>query len=334
MAFRPALADVPDLIHSQKLPLLAIVGPTGSGKSELAVTIAEAFCGEIVNFDSIQVYRKLDIGSAKPSTIEQRGIPHHLLDVLEPNEELTAGAFAHRARTVLAELSEKGHLAVLVGGTGFYLRALLEGLSPAPNRDEALRARLTGRSPATLHRFLRRRDPTSASRIHPNDGQKLIRAIELTMLSGRPASEIQALARQALEGYSVIKIGLMPDRATLCARLNERCARMFQRGLLGETAALLGAGTPPGTKSLQSLGYKQAVSHLTGGVTLGAAIEDCQAKTRQYAKRQMTWFRAEKDVYWVSGFGDDPVIQHQVIEHIRSSLNSVASPSVRSEAAL
>jgi tRNA dimethylallyltransferase len=313
-----------DLLHPPKLPLLALVGPTGSGKSELAVTIAEAFCGEIVNFDSIQVYRRLDIGSAKPSPAEQLRVPHHLLSILDVTEELTAGAFARGARTVLAEVSQRGHLPVLVGGTGFYLRALLDGLSPAPHRDEALRANLTGRSPRALHRFLRRQDSVSALRIHPNDTQKLIRAIELTVLAGRPASETQAAARQALEGYSVIKIGLAPDRTALCTRLNQRCARMFESGLLEETEALLAEGVRPATKSLQSLGYKQAVAYLTGGMTLEAAIEECQVKTRQYAKRQMTWFRAGKDVYWLSGFGSDEAIKRQAMEYVRSSPNSVA----------
>jgi tRNA dimethylallyltransferase len=311
------------LLHLSKRPLLAIVGPTGSGKSDLALAIAEAFCGEIVNFDSIQVYRGLDIGSAKPSPEAQCRVPHHLLNILDVTDELTAGAFARRARKLLPEVSGRGHLPVLVGGTGFYLRAVLDGLSPAPHRDQSLRARLSAAAPAALHRFLQRRDPLSASRIHPNDGQKLIRAIELTALAGRPASDTQAVARQGLEGYSVTKIGLAPDRATLCARLDRRCIHMFESGLLEETSALLIEGVPPDTKSLQSLGYKQAVAYLSGGISLETAIEECQIKTRQYAKRQMTWFRAEKNVHWLSGFGDDEAVRQRAVEYVRSSLDSM-----------
>jgi tRNA dimethylallyltransferase len=318
---------VSDLLHLPKRPLVAIVGPTGSGKSDLALTIAEAFCGEIVNFDSIQVYRRLDIGSAKPSPEAQRRVPHHLLNILDVTEELTAGAFARRARKLLPEVSGRGHLPVLVGGTGFYLRALLDGLSPAPHRDETLRARLSAAAPAALHRFLQRRDPLSASRIHPNDSQKLIRAIELTILAGRPASETQALARQGLEGYSVIKVGLAPKRAALRSRLDQRCVHMFECGLLEETGALLAEGVPADTKSLQSLGYKQAVAYLSGGMSLQAAIEECQIKTRQYAKRQMTWFRAEKDVHWLPGFGGDETTKQCALEYVRSSLDSMPGPA-------
>lgn len=309
-------------MHSPKLALVAIIGPTGAGKSELALTLAEAFQGEIVNFDSIQVYRRLDIGSAKIPPSERRGIPHHMLDILEVTDELTAGAFARQARIVLRDISGKGGLPVLVGGTGFYLRALLQGLSPAPDRDETLRAKLAERPPGVLHRFLRRRDPASARRIHPNDGQKLIRAVEMIVLAGRPASEMQAAPRHGLEGYSVIRIGLAPERSALRSRLDKRTARMFKSGLLDETAALLQDGVPPHTKALQSLGYKQAVAYLAGRMTLQAAIEDCQVKTRQYAKRQMTWFRAEGNVFWLPGFGSDHEIQQQAIECLRRALNS------------
>jgi tRNA dimethylallyltransferase len=301
-------------------PLIAVIGPTGAGKSELAVKLAQCFDGEIVNFDSIQVYRELNIGSAKPSASERSGIPHHLMDILQVNEELTAGAFASLARGALRDISSRHRVPILAGGTGFYLRALLDGLSPAPLRDKNLRSKLARRAPAALHRFLRRYDPATAARIHPRDTQKLIRAVEMTVLAGRPASQTQAAPRQALQGYSAIKIGLAPDRAALCARLNERAVRMFEGGLLEETASLLAKGVSPEAKPLQSLGYKQAVAHLTGDMDLADAIEQCQTKTRQYAKRQMTWFRAEKDVFWISGFGGDPGLQQQAIAQIEPAL--------------
>lgn len=310
-------------VHSMSVPLLAVLGPTGSGKTELAVVLARALGGEIVNFDSIQVYRRLDIGSAKPSETERGGIPHHLLDVLDVTEELTAGAFARRARTALDQIADRRRLPVLVGGTGFYLRALLDGLSAAPQRDPALRERLARRRAAVLHRLLRRCDPVSAQKIHPNDGQKLIRAIEMTVLAGRPASQTQALPRDTLEGYSAVKIGLAPDRAALRRRLDDRCARMFENGLLRETSTLLNEGISPRTKPLQSLGYKQAVAHLTGEMTLAAAIEDCQIKTRQYAKRQMTWFRAEQNVYWLAGFGFEDSLRREAFEYVERSLSSL-----------
>ena len=286
----------------------------------MALTLAAAFQGEIVNFDSIQVYRALDIGSAKVPEPERRGIPHHLLDILDVTEELTAGAYAGRARGVLADISSRGRVPVLAGGTGFYLRALLDGLSPAPLRDEELRARLAARPAAVLHRFVRRHDPDAGRRIHPNDQQKLIRAVEMMILGGRPASELQDRPRIGLQGYLAIKIALNPDRAALRRKLDQRTSAMFREGLLEEAAALLACGVPPHTKALQSLGYKQAVACLQGDMTLGAAIEECQAKTRQYAKRQMTWFRAEKDVFWLTGFGADPEIQRRAVEHVSNLL--------------
>lgn len=273
-----------------------------------------------MNFDSIQVYRELNIGSAKPTEAERDGVPHHLLDILDIGQELTAGAFADRARKLLPEISARNRFPILVGGTGFYLRALLDGLSPAPLRDQALRTELGARAPAVLHRFLRGCDPAAAARIHPNDGQKLIRAIEMTVLAGQPATATQAEPRQPLSGFRVIKIGLAPDREALCLRLNERTERMFTSGLLEETQALLASGVPPGAKPLQSLGYKQAVAYLSGEIALEAAIEQCRAKTRQYAKRQMTWFRAEQNVFWLSGFGGEPGIQEQAVAHVRKCL--------------
>src|SRR5690348_686210 len=301
-------------------PLLVVAGPTGAGKSALALYLAEALEGEIVNYDSVQVYRGLEIGSAKTPAEERHGIPHHLIDTVDPGGELTAGAYASLARAVLDDLKARGVLPILAGGTGFYLRALLAGLTPAPARNSDLRSRLTAlaaRQPAALHRFLRRYDPTSAARIHPNDHQKLMRAIELTRLTGEPASRVQSFPRQGLDGFRVLQIGLDPPRRALREALDARSANMFRDGLLDETRALLESGLDPGAKSLQTLGYKQAVAFLTGQLPLADAIRQCQIKTRQYAKRQMTWFRSEQAIHWLCGFGSDPAIQETALNMAR-----------------
>ncbi len=285
-------------------PLIAIVGPTGSGKSALALSVAAQGRGEIINCDSVQVYSGLDIGSAKTPVPERLGLPHHLIDVVSPGGEMTAGDYARRAAEVLLGVKQRGHLPVIVGGTGFYLRAALEGLSPAPERNQPLRdrlARVAQRRPVALHRFLRTRDPDAARRIHPNDHQKLIRAIEM-------AGQIQP-ERQALAGFRVLKIGLNPPRAELYERINRRCRWMFENGLLEETRALLAAGIAPGAKALTTLGYRQAIAVITHNLPVEDAICDCQLRTRHYAKRQLTWFRAEADVHWLTGFGDNPEIQ-------------------------
>ncbi len=296
--------------------MIAVLGPTGSGKSGLAVALALQFRGEIVNCDSVQVYRWLDIGSAKLPEADRRGIPHHLLDILDLGQELTAGAYVRLARPALTDISSRNRLPILVGGTGFYLRALLDGLSPAPGRDPALRARLAGlaqRKPAALYRFLRWCDPAAAARIHANDHQKLGRAIELALLSGRAAAQAQPAHRDRLQGYSVLKIGLAPDRKELYRRLDLRSMSLFEDGLLEETSAVLGCGIGRDSKPLSTLGYKQAVAVLTGDMSLPHAISECQTKTRQYAKRQMTWFRREADVHWLSGFGTDAAVRNAAL---------------------
>jgi tRNA dimethylallyltransferase len=306
-------------------PLLAVVGPTGAGKSGLALHLAQALHGEIVNCDSVQVYRGLEIGSAKLSTGERRGIPHHLIDVVDPDGELTAGAYASLARAVLRDLEARRVLPIVAGGTGFYLRALLAGLSPAPARDPLLRSRLAAlaaRRPGALHRFLRRHDRASAARIHPNDRQKLVRAIELTRLAGQPASRVQSFPRHALAGFRILQIGLAPARGLLQEALDARSAEMFRSGLVEETCALIESGVDPRAKSLQTLGYKQAVEFLNGQSSFEDAIRQCQTKTRQYAKRQMTWFRGDPAIRWLSGFGSDPAIQEQALTMARQFLAS------------
>ena len=272
----------------------------------MGLYLAHELDGEIVGCDSVQVYTGVDIGSAKVPREERQGIPHHLLDVVAPTGKVTAGEYARLARTAVTEITERGRVPIIVGGTGLYLKALLEGLSPAPPRDELFRARLRNagaRRPEIFARYLRRFDPGSATRIHPNDRQKLTRAVELCHLSGGPASHIHGVARDALTGFRVLKIGLDPERAFLYDRLNTRTEWMFANGLLQETEALIRVCGTADSEVLRSLGYLQAGKYLRGGCSLAEAIADCQLKTRNYAKRQMTWFRSDPHINWINEFG-------------------------------
>lgn len=284
-------------------PAVAVVGPTGSGKSDLALDIAQRFGGEIVNCDSVQLYRHLHIGTAKTPEADRRGIPHHLLDILNPDEVFTAGDYVRIARPLLLEISGRGRLPVIVGGTGLYLRALQYGLFDAPRRDEALRARLLRRKQGSPHRLLRRLDPEAAKRIHPNDLQKTIRAVEVCLLQQRPISELQP-NREPMAGFHFLKLGLEPDRSALIERLNERCVRMFQAGLIEEVRHVLDTGFARTSKALESIGYREALLFLDGKLTPNQAVEMTQISTRQYAKRQLTWFRKEADIRWIHRFGN------------------------------
>ena len=307
-------------------PLLVIAGPTGSGKSDLALALARRFSGEIVNYDSVQLYRGLDIGSAKIPRDQRRDVPHHLLDVIGPGEELSAGAYARIAREAIDCIHRRGRLPILAGGTGFYLRALLDGLSPAPSRDTKLRNRLQAaavRRPALLHRVLRRFDPIAATRVHPNDMPKLIRAIEIIFLSGQSATDIQSAPRQPFEGVRPLKLGLMPERKLLYSYLNQRTERLFRNGLIEETRRLIDSGYAPDSKALRSVGYKQAVQIILGNLSVEAAIAECQTKTRQYAKRQITWFRSEPDLNWLSGFGSEDQVRQVALERSSAFLSRI-----------
>jgi len=295
--------------------LAVVVGPTGSGKSALALCLAKQFGGEVVNCDSLQLYRGFDIGTAKTLPGERRGIPHHLFDVLTPQESYSAGEYAREARNVIAEIAGRGRLPIVVGGTGFYLRALLEGLPVLPGRDERLRESLQKRErlrPGSLHRFLTRLEPGAAARIHANDVQKTMRALEVRLLTQQalpPPAEAQAL-----EGYAVIKLGLDPDRAALQQRLETRTRAMFAHGLLEEVRGLLAEEATGNEKPFEALGYKQALLHLGGVLTLEQAIESTIIETRQYAKRQRTWFRRDPEIRWFTGFGDDAEILAQATQ--------------------
>jgi tRNA dimethylallyltransferase len=301
-------------------PLIAILGPTGSGKSALAIELAVGFHGEIVNCDSLQLYRGFDVGTAKTPPSARRGIPHHLFDVIDDVKvAFSAGDYARQARETIAEITSRDRVPIIVGGTGFYLRALLEGLPDLPGRDEALRSRLSAREQrreGSLHRLLRRLDPAAAARIHSNDTQKLIRALEIRMLTS--AAQPSPASARPLTGYKTLKLGLDPDRTQLFAALDARVQSMFDTGLIEEVQSLLDHGATGEEKPFESLGYKQTLHLLRGELTLDQAIASTQLETRQYAKRQWTWFRRDPEIHWLRGFGTDP----EIVARAKSLLSS------------
>ena len=304
------------------LPLIAIVGPTASGKSALGVALAERLSGEVVACDSTQLYRGFDIGTAKPGVSERRGVPHHLIDVLSPQEAATAGGYRQMALQILDDLRQRKRLPVLTAGTGLYLRALLEGLADVPPRSEGLRARLRAsvdeHQSGHLHGVLKRFDPDAAMKIAPADDQKLIRAVEICLLTHKPLSEVYRAGRVSLHGWRVLKVGLMPPREKLYERIDVRTIAMLERGWLREVQALLESGLSEDAKPFDFIGYRELRAVLRKEITLEEAQGAIQQATRQYAKRQFTWFRREPDVRWFSGFGDDPEIQAGAFEWLLS----------------
>ncbi len=298
-------------------PLLVVVlGPTGSGKTALSLALAARFRGEIVNCDSVAMYREFEIGTAKPTPAERASAPHHLLDFVDPAGYITAGEYARQAREVLRQIKSREALPIVVGGTGLYLRALLEGLFGGPQRSEELRERLRQRAAEKgsphLHRILSRLDPAAAAKIHANDMSKLVRAIEICLASRTKMTEMWQQGRTPLHGFRIVRIGLDPDRNALYQRINQRADRMFESGLVEETRTLL-AKHGETARPLAALGYKQALLLLRGGINLESAVQAAQQAHRNYAKRQMTWFRREPDVVWLAGFGDEARVQHQAI---------------------
>jgi tRNA dimethylallyltransferase len=282
----------------------------------------------VVNCDSLQVYRYFDIGTAKLPEAERRGIPHHLIDIVDPDQLFTAGEYARVARLAVAGITTRNRLPVVAGGTGFYLSALVDGLFPGPSRDQELRDRLAireTRRPGSLHRLLSRLDPEAARRIHPNDVPKVTRALEVCLLARRPVSELFRAGRDALRGYRTLKIGLAPERDALYDRLNARCAWMFENGLVEEVRNILSRGFSPELKPFESHGYKQVLQLLRGELNPREAVFYAQRNTRQYAKRQMTWFRREAGLVWLKGFGDSPEVRQAALELVREFLGTAGS---------
>ena len=309
---------------AQELPLVVIVGPTASGKSALAVWLAEHLDGEVIACDSTQLYRGFDIGTAKPSKEERRGVAHHLIDVLDAGEESTAGGYRERAIEVLNELRTRQKLPIFTVGTGLYLRALLEGLANVPQRSEELRARLRAsraeHAPGHLHRILQRLDRASAEKIAPADEQKLIRAIEVCLLMKKTLSEVHRGGRTPLEGWRAVKIGLMPAREALYERVHARTEAMLARGWLEEVRGLAESGLSENAKPFDFIGYRELRAVARGDMALEEARDAIQQATRHYAKRQMTWFRREAGVEWLAGFGDEERIQKEALARIQARL--------------
>jgi tRNA dimethylallyltransferase len=330
--------EVARLPKSDREPLVVVVlGPTASGKTALSLAIARRFPSEIVNCDSVAMYREFEIGTAKPSAAERAEIPHHLVDCVDPLDDVSAGEFARLGRQVLGEIEKRGRLPIVSGGTGLYLRALVEGLFPGPQRSEELRDRLRGRAQKYgaehLHRILRRLDASAALRIHPHDVPKVIRAIEVCLASRPPfrrtMTELWQQGREPLRGFRILRLGLNPEREALYARINQRAANMFNQGrpaggliaggLIAETDSLLKKYGDQ-ARPLASLGYKQAVQFLRGELDRESALAAAQQAHRNYAKRQITWFRREPDVHWLAGFGDDPAIQGESIATVERKI--------------
>ncbi len=290
-------------------PLIAIVGPTASGKSDLGIALALRFDGEIVNCDSVQVYRGLNVATAKVPPEERRGIPHHLIDIVEPAVNFTAVAWAEQAREVIAGIEARGKRAILVGGTGFYLRALATKFFDSPEIDESLRPRLQKimekRGAEHLHRMLARVDPKLAAKFAPKDWSRVTRALEVYFSSGQPLSQWQEHSPEESTEFAkrLHYFVLKPPREELYERINQRVDLMVECGLLEEIQSLIAAGVPPTAKAFNAHGYKRFVEYLLGQRTLESAIEQMKLDTRHYAKRQWTWWRAQKNTFWLEGFG-------------------------------
>ncbi len=296
--------------------LVAVLGPTASGKSALSLTIAERYAGEIINCDSTAVYCGFDIGTDKLPMDERRGIPHHLIDIVEPTEEYTAAQYAREASAAVRDIHARGRLPILVGGTGFYYRALTRGLFPGPGRDAALRDRLESiaerRSVPFLHRLLARVDPESALRIQPRDLKRLVRALEVYFLTGRPLTSHFADTASPLPDVSIVPVALKLPAAATSERVTRRVDQQFDRGLLAEIRALLARGVPESARPFGGLVYRQALEHLHGvrdEVSTRALIAQ---ENRRYARRQLIWFRKEPNLTWFDGPGESAATQTAV----------------------
>jgi tRNA dimethylallyltransferase len=304
-------------------PIPAIVGPTASGKSELGIALALRFDGEIINCDSVQVYREIEIATAKVPLSERRGVPHHLIDFIPPEINYTAGEWAREAARKIVEIEARGKMAMLVGGTGFYLRALRQPFFPSPKTDESLRHRLTEirerHGPAHLHRMLRRLDPQSAMTLFERDWPRVQRALEVKLQTGEPISAQASERTEPPPCAARIRVfALLPPRAELYRRINERTQIHFDAGLVNEVRRLLDKGVPAGSNALGAHGYRRVVEYLRGERTLESALEQTRLDVRHYAKRQLTWFRREPGVEWFEGFGNDPSLQERVMNRIKS----------------
>jgi len=283
---------------------IVVAGPTATGKTAFAVELARRLSGEIVNADSMQVYRGMDVGTAKPDHAERKGIPHHLLDVAAPDEPFNAALYRRLAMPVIMDICSRGKACFVVGGTGLYIRALLGGLMTAPPSDAGLRARLRAQCDALgtsrLHHRLVRLDPAYAQKVHPNDRVRIIRGLEIIQLTGQVPSQLMEDHGFTDQTVKCLKICLHVDRNRLYDRINARTETMVEKGLIRETKALLKEGYSPDLKPMKAIGYRHMIRYLNGTWTLEQATERLKRDTRRYAKRQLTWFRAEPDMIWLT----------------------------------
>jgi tRNA dimethylallyltransferase len=311
------------MVTTPSQPLIVLVGPTASGKTSLALRLAEEFNGEIISCDSVAVYREMEIGTAKPTREERTLIQHHMIDVAWPDEACTAGDYSRQARETLTGITERGHVPIVAGGTGLYLRALIDGLFPAPPQKPGQRERLrklaTTRGPAYLHRILTRLDTAAAAAIHINDVPKVIRAIEVSLAAKEPLTQQWQKGRDALTGHRILRLGLNPPRARLYERINQRAAAMFDRGLIEETERLI-ARYGKDCRPLTSLGYAEATAVLENELTREQAVAQARQGHRNYAKRQLTWFRREPHMHWLAGCGGDEDITEQALQLVAAHL--------------
>jgi tRNA dimethylallyltransferase len=302
---------------------IVIIGPTASGKTRLALDLALQFQGEIVSCDALQIYRHMNIGTDKILPHEQQGIAHHLLDVRDPGQDFSAGDYQRLAREAIREIHERGHLPFVVGGTGFYLRALIDGLFEGPARSEELRVRMRKiirrKGSRILHRFLQRVDPASAAKIAETDAERIIRAYEVYLISRKPMSWWQRQPRDTLKGYRWLKLGLRVPREQLYQRINQRAEKMFQAGFLEEVRSLIDR-FPGESHAFKAIGYRQAAEYLEGRLTLAEAIDETKKQSRHYAKRQLTWFRADSEIVWLDGQLNSSELRTQAADLINEFL--------------
>jgi tRNA dimethylallyltransferase len=312
------------------MKLIAVVGPTATGKTPLGVALAESIGGEIVSCDSTAVYRGIDIGTDKPTVEERRGIPHHLIDVVDPTETYSAARYAADASAAVRDIRSRGRWPILVGGTGLYYRALIRGLFPGPARHDELRDRLdrvaAKRGVEALHRWLTRVDPESAHRIQPRDQKRLVRALEVYLVTGRPLTEHFAETQSALPGFEVLTLGLVDPQPDREARVTRRVDAQFARGVVQEVERLIASGVPESAHAFSGLVYRQIIEMRRGVRDEAATRALIVRENLQYARRQLMWFRKEPGVRWLNGPGADPAVQAEALQHVRSFLTLNPNP--------